>query len=138
MIFMGREVQTLRKLRIVYFYEVKTTFKSFIEKGEIPNLLLSGTAGVGKTTIAKHCVMNWGLIVMSLMGLMKVDSWTLYAIRQRPLLVLFLLHLAVVIKFLLLMKQTIRHPMYNSSYVPRLKSSRRTVGSYSRVTLRIK
>ena len=33
--------------------EVKTTFKSFVEQGEIPNLLLSGTAGVGKTTIAK-------------------------------------------------------------------------------------
>ena len=33
--------------------EVKTTFKSFIEQGEIPNLLLSGSAGVGKTTIAK-------------------------------------------------------------------------------------
>ena len=33
--------------------EVKTTFKSFIEQGEIPNLLLSGTAGVGKPTIAK-------------------------------------------------------------------------------------
>lgn len=33
--------------------DVKTTFKSFVEKGEIPNLLLTGTAGVGKTTIAK-------------------------------------------------------------------------------------
>ncbi len=33
--------------------EVKTTFQSFIDQGEIPNLLLSGTAGVGKTTIAK-------------------------------------------------------------------------------------
>jgi len=32
---------------------VKDTFKSFIEQGEIPNLLLTGTAGVGKTTIAK-------------------------------------------------------------------------------------
>ena len=32
---------------------VKDTFKSFVEQGEIPNLLLSGTAGVGKTTIAK-------------------------------------------------------------------------------------
>ena len=28
-------------------------FKGFIQQGEIPNLLLSGTAGVGKTTIAK-------------------------------------------------------------------------------------
>jgi len=33
--------------------DVKATFKSFVEQGEIPNLLLSGTAGVGKTTIAK-------------------------------------------------------------------------------------
>ena len=32
---------------------VKETFQSFVDKGEIPNLLLSGTAGVGKTTIAK-------------------------------------------------------------------------------------
>ena len=32
---------------------VKKTFQSFLEQGEIPNLLLSGTAGVGKTTIAK-------------------------------------------------------------------------------------
>tara|TARA_Y100000816_G_scaffold60690_1_gene40011 strand:+ start:522 stop:1466 length:945 start_codon:yes stop_codon:yes gene_type:complete len=32
---------------------VKDTFSSFVEQGEIPNLLLSGTAGVGKTTIAK-------------------------------------------------------------------------------------
>ncbi|AHB80773.1 clamp loader subunit [Synechococcus phage S-MbCM6] len=33
--------------------DVKETFQSFIDQGEIPNLLLSGTAGVGKTTIAK-------------------------------------------------------------------------------------
>ncbi len=33
--------------------DVKNTFQAFIDNGEIPNLLLSGTAGVGKTTIAK-------------------------------------------------------------------------------------
>ena len=32
---------------------VKETFTSFVKQGEIPNLLLSGTAGLGKTTIAK-------------------------------------------------------------------------------------
>ena len=33
--------------------ETKDTFQSFVNAGEIPNLLLSGTAGVGKTTVAK-------------------------------------------------------------------------------------
>ena len=32
---------------------VKTTFKSFIQQGEIPNLMLCGSAGIGKTTVAK-------------------------------------------------------------------------------------
>jgi len=31
----------------------KNTFKEFLKKGEIPNLLLAGPAGIGKTTIAK-------------------------------------------------------------------------------------
>ena len=33
--------------------DTKQVFKGFLEQGEIPNLLLSGSAGVGKTTIAK-------------------------------------------------------------------------------------
>ncbi len=33
--------------------EVKKQFQQFITKGEVPNLLLSGTAGTGKTTIAR-------------------------------------------------------------------------------------
>jgi DNA polymerase III delta prime subunit len=32
---------------------IKATFQEFVNRKEIPNLLLSGTAGVGKTTIAK-------------------------------------------------------------------------------------
>ena len=32
---------------------IKKTFKEYVERKEIPNLLLSGSAGVGKTTIAK-------------------------------------------------------------------------------------
>lgn len=32
---------------------LKQTFQEYVNKGEVPNLLLSGTAGVGKTTVAK-------------------------------------------------------------------------------------
>ena len=32
---------------------IKTTLKSFVEKGEVPNLLLAGPPGIGKTTVAK-------------------------------------------------------------------------------------
>ena len=32
---------------------IKEVFQGFVNQGELPNLLLSGTAGVGKTTIAK-------------------------------------------------------------------------------------
>ena len=32
---------------------IKNTFKQFVEKGEVPNLLLSGPPGCGKTTVAK-------------------------------------------------------------------------------------
>jgi len=32
---------------------IKTTFQEYVNRKEIPNLLLTGTAGVGKTTIAK-------------------------------------------------------------------------------------
>lgn len=33
--------------------ELKATFQQFIDQGNIPNLILSGSAGVGKTTVAR-------------------------------------------------------------------------------------
>ena len=33
--------------------ETKDMFRGFLDQGQIPNMLLSGSAGVGKTTVAK-------------------------------------------------------------------------------------
>lgn len=39
---------------------LKTTFQTFIDQGNVPNLLLTGTAGVGKTTVARAMLEQLG------------------------------------------------------------------------------
>lgn len=39
---------------------IKTTFQKFVDKGEIPNLILAGRSGVGKTTVAKALLNEMG------------------------------------------------------------------------------
>ena len=41
--------------------DIKDTFQSFVNKGEVPNLLLCGAAGVGKTTVAKALCKELGV-----------------------------------------------------------------------------
>ncbi len=40
---------------------IKKTFRDFLNKGEVPNLLLSGPAGCGKTTVAKALCKELGV-----------------------------------------------------------------------------
>lgn len=41
--------------------ELKNTFNEFVENKELPNLILSGGAGIGKTTVAKALCQEMGL-----------------------------------------------------------------------------
>ena len=46
----------------------KKTFKDFLDKGEVPNLLLAGPAGCGKTTVAKALCNELGVDVYVING----------------------------------------------------------------------
>ena len=48
--------------------ETKKTFLEFLNRGEVPNLLLSGPAGCGKTTVAKALCKQLGVDVYVING----------------------------------------------------------------------
>ena len=48
--------------------DLKTTFLTFVNEGHIPNLLLSGGPGVGKTTVAKAMLNELGATYMMING----------------------------------------------------------------------
>ena len=47
---------------------IKNTFQDFLDKGDVPNLLLAGPAGCGKTTVAKALCNELGVDVYVING----------------------------------------------------------------------
>lgn len=57
--------------------ELKATFQQFIDQGNIPNLILSGSAGVGKTTVARAMLEQLGCDYIIINGSMNGNIDTL-------------------------------------------------------------
>jgi len=57
--------------------ELKETFQQFVDQDNIPNLILAGTAGVGKTSIAKAMLNEMGCDSIVINGSMKGNIDTL-------------------------------------------------------------
>lgn len=56
---------------------LKRTFKDFVDNKEVPNLLLSGTGGVGKTTVARALLEELGCDYIIINGSLNGDLDTL-------------------------------------------------------------
>jgi len=57
--------------------ELRATFQKFVDNGEIPNLLLTGSAGVGKTTVARAMLEQIGADYIVINGSMNGNIDTL-------------------------------------------------------------
>ena len=117
----------------------KKTFKEFLEKGEVPNLLLSGPPGVGKTTVAKALCHELGVDYYVING--SDEGRFLDTVRNRPRISLrpsHYLHLTQSTKSSLLTRLTTQPTTYNSSYGQILRRFITTVDSSSPVTTKTK
>ena len=57
--------------------DLKRTFQNFVDQGNIPNLILAGSAGVGKTTIARAMLEQLGCDYIVINGSMNGNIDTL-------------------------------------------------------------
>jgi len=117
---------------------IKKTFQDFVERGEIPNMLLSGPPGIGKTTVAKALCYQLGSDYYVINGSDEGRFLDTVGTTQRTSHLPSLLQASRNIKSSSLMKQTIPLPMYNSFSERVLRSSPKTAGLSLRVTTKTK
>ena len=67
-LFVGREVSLETIDDCVLPNHLKDTFKEFVKNKSIPNIILCGSAGVGKTTVAKAMINEIGATYMMING----------------------------------------------------------------------
>ena len=116
----------------------KKTFSSFLKKGEVPNLLLAGPAGCGKTTVAKALCHELGADFYVING--SDEGRFLDTVRNQAKNFASTVSLMGVqnIKLSSLMRQIIQLMMFNFYFVQTLKSSMVIVDLYLLATIRIK
>ena len=69
--------------------ELKDRFQNFVENGDLPNLLLHGTAGTGKTTVAKAVLETLGCDYIEINGSLEGRNIDTLETQSRVLPVLF-------------------------------------------------
>ena len=118
--------------------DIKKTFKEFLVKGEVPNLLLAGPAGCGKTTIAKALCNELGVDVYVING--SDEGRFLDTVRNNAKNFASTVSLTSMLntKSSSLMRQITQPMMYNSSYGRLLRSLVATAGLSSPATIKTK
>ena len=114
----------------------KKTFQEFLNKGEIPNMLLAGPPGIGKTTVAKALCNELGADVYVING--SDEGRFLDTVRNNAKNFASTVSLTADAKHkVIIMMRQITHPTtYNSSYGRLLRSLLVTAASSSPVTTR--
>ena len=117
---------------------IKKTFQDFLDKGEVPNLLLAGPAGCGKTTVAKALCNELGVDVYVING--SDEGRFLDTVRNTAKNFASTVSLRQLqnTKSSSLMRQITQPMMYNSSYGRLLRSLVATADSSSPATSKTK
>ena len=114
--------------------DTKKTFAEFVSKGEIPNLLLSGPPGIGKTTVAKALCNELGVDYYVING--SDEGRFLDTVRNNAKNFASTVSLTsdTKHKVIIIDEATTQPTMYNSSLGRLLRSLVATVDSSSPVT----